>query len=59
VIDADEEESDRAFTKRMNDESEAWAYPLAPDAISADSTVADIIAANKAARAAHDTQQGL
>ena len=59
MVDNKTDENDRAFAKRMNDEAEAWAYPLAPDAISADSTVADIIAANKAARAAHDTQQGV
>jgi hypothetical protein len=51
--------NDRAFARRMNDEAEEWAYPLAPDAISAESTVADIIAANKAARAARDTQHGV
>ena len=59
MVDNKTDENDRAFAKRMNDEAEAWAYQLAPDAISADSTVADIIAANKAARAAHDTQHGV
>lgn len=53
------DKNDRAFAKRMNDEAEAWAYPLAPDKINADSTVAEIIAANKAAKAEYGSKHGV
>ena len=59
MVDIETDENDRAFARRMNDEAEAWAYPLAPDKINADSTVAEIIAANKAAKAEYDSKHGV
>lgn len=56
MVDNKLDANDRAFAERMNDEAKAWVAPLAADALSADATVAEIIAANKAARAAHDAQ---
>lgn len=59
MVDNKLDSNDLAFARRMDDEAEAWSSPLAADALSADATVAEIIAANKANRVAHDSQHGV